>query len=492
MGSSLEARLTVTVDTSSLTNAVNQVKSAFQNIPISFDTSQLTKANFTNSIAQSYVKTMNKSLTNASKNMVNPLDLRIGELAKQDLYNKYYKAFQAAQVATKTNMAAEYGFDRHTFNQFSYQSQEGLLNYMKSLVKAREEANNAIKTAEQMTRNNDYFDKIRGGNGEKYQQMFDSRKLAEEASAFTKYTGDITANYQKMKQAKESVFASDKQMDAQFWNLKNFMNANTAMSKEYKQMGANILEKFDVANGAKLTKKEFAEAGRELAAFKREVSALDNTGLSFFDQLRDNLGRFSQWISATAIILKSIQAVKKAFNDIKNIDTGMVELRKVTDATEAEYTAFYNGANQMAKDLGVSTYQIVNQTAAWGQLGYSIQEASKLAEASSIFKTISPDMTNDLATQTLVSTMKAFSKEGINSENILDEVASKINAVGNNFAANNADIANILTRSSSAMAAANNTLSETIALGTGAQEIVQNADTVGKYVPKHIVIYGSF
>lgn len=479
MGSNLEARLTVTVDTSSLTNAVNQVKSAFQNIPISFDTSQLTKSNFTNSVAQSYVKTMNKSLTNASKNIVNPLDLRIGELAKQDLYTKYYKSFQAAQVATKTNMSGEYGFDRHTFNRFSYQSQEGLVDYMRSLVRARDEVDNAIRSSERLKQNNEYFDKIRSGNAEKYQEMFDTKKMKEEASSFNKYSGDITANYQKMKQAKESIFASDKQMQAQYWNLQNFLNANTAMSKEYKDMGANILSKFDVANGAKLTKKEFAEAGRELVAFKREVSALDNTGLSFFDQLKDNLGRFSQWISATAIIIKSIQAVKKAFNDIKNIDSGMVELRKVTDATEAEYTDFYNNANKMAKDLGVSTYQIVNQTAAWGQLGYTIQEASKLAEASSIFKTISPDMTNDLATETLVSTMKAFANEGINSENILDEVASKINAVGNNFAANNADIANILTRSSSAMAAANNTLSETIALGTGAQEIVQNADTVG-------------
>ena len=56
---------------------------------------------------------------------------------------------------------------------------------------------------------------------------------------------------------------------------------------------------------------------------------------------------------------------------------------------------------------------------------------------------------------------------------------SKINAIGNAFAETNADVITGLEKSSSAMAAANNTMDQTVALFTAGQEIVQNAQTVG-------------
>jgi len=50
----------------------------------------------------------------------------------------------------------------------------------------------------------------------------------------------------------------------------------------------------------------------------------------------------------------------------------------------------------------------------------------------------------------------------------------------NTQAVSNQDIVEFLTRSSSAMAAANNTLDETIALGTAATEVTRDAASVGK------------
>ena len=50
----------------------------------------------------------------------------------------------------------------------------------------------------------------------------------------------------------------------------------------------------------------------------------------------------------------------------------------------------------------------------------------------------------------------------------------------NSQAVTNEDIVNFLTRSSSAMKEANNTLEQTIALGTAATEITRDADSVGE------------
>ena len=61
----------------------------------------------------------------------------------------------------------------------------------------------------------------------------------------------------------------------------------------------------------------------------------------------------------------------------------------------------------------------------------------------------------------------------------MDGINSKINIVGNNFASNNNDISEMLKRSSAAMAAANNTLEQNIALGVAGNEIVQDSASVG-------------
>ena len=122
-----------------------------------------------------------------------------------------------------------------------------------------------------------------------------------------------------------------------------------------------------------------------------------------------------------------------------------------------------------------------------------------MSKLSSQFAAISPGMSVDTATTSLVSTMKAF---GIEADDVLDGVMSKVNAVGNGFALTNEDIMTALQNSSSAMAVANNSLDETIALITAGTEIVQDASKVGnglrtismrirgrEFMPSHMETY---
>lgn len=97
-----------------------------------------------------------------------------------------------------------------------------------------------------------------------------------------------------------------------------------------------------------------------------------------------------------------------------------------------------------------------------------------MAKNSAIFKTISPGMDLNTATDGLVSMMKAFD---IEANDVLDGIMSKVNIIGNKFATDNSSIVEAMTRSSAAMAAANNTLEETIALNTASIEITRNAET---------------
>ena len=102
-----------------------------------------------------------------------------------------------------------------------------------------------------------------------------------------------------------------------------------------------------------------------------------------------------------------------------------------------------------------------------------------MAKYSSMFASISPGMNVDTATDGLVSIMKAFDIGNDNPDDVLDGIMSKINIIGNTAATSNAEIVNMLSKSSSAMQEANNTLEETIALETAAVEITRDDDSVG-------------
>lgn len=110
-----------------------------------------------------------------------------------------------------------------------------------------------------------------------------------------------------------------------------------------------------------------------------------------------------------------------------------------------------------------------------------------MAKYSSMFASISPGMDIDTATDGLVSVMKAFDIGNDNPDDVLDGILSKINVIGNTAATSNKEIVNMLTRSSSAMKEANNTLEETIALETAAVEITRDDASVGNAFKTKIV-----
>ena len=243
---------------------------------------------------------------------------------------------------------------------------------------------------------------------------------------------------------------------------------DNGLNTQFKQLAANLQR---VNSQADLTKWT-----AQFNAFKSEVRAAGKNVQSFVDSLKGNLGRVLQWVSATTILFRAFRLLKSAVSTVVDLDTAMVDLRKVTTGTTADYKAFYETANDTAKALNATTEAVISQTAEWARLGYSLKDAAKLAENAMIFAAVSPGMDQTAATDGLVSIIKAY---GIEVEDTLDGIISKVNDIGNKFAVSNADIVEALTRSSSAMAAANNTFEETVALATAAIEITRDANTVG-------------
>ena len=209
-----------------------------------------------------------------------------------------------------------------------------------------------------------------------------------------------------------------------------------------------------------------------------EITAMGLKGSGFFGSLWANMKKFASWMGMTTVMSGAAMQVRNLFNTIIDLDTALIDLKKTFKGTDSELNQFYYDANKVAKQLGVTTKEVIEQSSAWSRLGFSTAEASaNMAKYTAIFKNISPGMDADTATDGLISMMKAFKIGLENTSEVLDGIISKVNEVGNTAALNNQDIVEAMTRSSAAMAAANNTIEETIALNTASIEITRNAET---------------
>lgn len=204
----------------------------------------------------------------------------------------------------------------------------------------------------------------------------------------------------------------------------------------------------------------------KVRVLEANIKTLGYEGNTLLGEMKEKITKFVKWTGMTLLVTKARMYIRKLFTTVYELDTALIDLRKTFKGTNEELEDFYFEANKLAKQMGVTTQEIIQQGSAWSRLGYSTNETmKKMAEMSSMFAAISPDMNVEQAQNGLVSIMKAFD---IDPNNVLDEILSKVNIIGNTAATSNGEIVTMLEKSSSAMKEANNTLEQTIALETAA------------------------
>lgn len=206
-----------------------------------------------------------------------------------------------------------------------------------------------------------------------------------------------------------------------------------------------------------------------------------NKSKSLLQYLADSAKKLTSWLNGTITFANVFKKTYEAIQTVKELDAALTDLKMTSQMSDRQLEKIYRSANDTARQMGTTTKEIIQQAAAWSRLGFSTSEAAtKLAEYSSMFAAISPGMSLDTATDGLFSVMNAF-KIGLNdTDAVVDGIISKINVIGSTQTVSNSDIIDFLTRSSDAMAEANNTLEDTIALGAAMVGITGDAAEAGQ------------
>lgn len=236
------------------------------------------------------------------------------------------------------------------------------------------------------------------------------------------------------------------------------------------------LEKLQATAANISTPAELKNFNSEFDTFNSKVIQAGAHCKSFGDQVKQAFQNFSAFFSASRVIYQVIDSIKQMVDNVIQLNTAMVELKKVSNATDEQYDTFLTNAKSNAVDLGSTVTDLVNATSSFSRLGYSLKESEELGKVATIYANVGDDVDNiDQATTSLISTMKGFGIEAEDSLSIVD----KFNEIGNKFAISSGGIGDALQRSAAAFDAANNTIDESIALVVAANNVIQDPDTVG-------------
>ena len=152
----------------------------------------------------------------------------------------------------------------------------------------------------------------------------------------------------------------------------------------------------------------------------RSVQGTTKRTETFFEAMSRKFRELFHYFSASSIVYKAFAEIKKGITYVREIDSALTELKKVTDETDETYERFLKTASKTANKVGSTIKDVVSSTADWARIGYSLEEAAKLAESTSILLNVSEFSSIEDATSALTSTLQAFGYTAAQSMDVVD------------------------------------------------------------------------
>ncbi len=365
---------------------------------------------------------------------------RIRDRERDSYYNPYREAYQS--IGNKSDV------------------QKKMSDYYSELEKS------SAKEAEELQKSFDkYQEKFLYGDFESKMRDISRKRLAykgqeaEEDSSLEnmrKYADEYEAEYEKIgkhfnsadsfKMNDEEVVASFKNMEIaarRFDNemkdvgksmtknldpgvardsadkVKVFMAENTKALKKYGNALKDIEDRYYQARsvGDKIA------VDKEFNSVKANIRAEGLTGKTLMGTLSSRFKQIAE-ISGIYNLIQdfAFEVPQKMFNAVKDVNAAQIELTKVSDASDNQLTAYWDEAAESAMKYGSTISDVISNTADWSRLGYNLEESKELSNATTLLQKIGDNMTQESASEGLISTLKGFSLEADEVMSVVDKV----------------------------------------------------------------------
>ena len=149
----------------------------------------------------------------------------------------------------------------------------------------------------------------------------------------------------------------------------------------------------------------------------------------FIDELGAKFRNLSTYLLSFVGFYEIWAGIQQGFTYVRELDSALTEMRKVSDETTESLREFQEVSFDIADSVGSTAKEIQNSTADFMRLGYSLQEASQLAEDANIYANVG-DMEIDEATEHMISSIKAWGSEFESEVEASEAIIDRYNEIG--------------------------------------------------------------
>ena len=207
----------------------------------------------------------------------------------------------------------------------------------------------------------------------KFQQLDTQFKQISNSARELKSSMSAENSMQREAQNAELLIERVKKLRAEMEAYKS-ANSKAMKSNATNSNGVTYSAEIDsliskVKNASSVSKEEFNKISASFRTMKAEIKSAGLEGGTMLDSLWASVKKFSNWMGITMVTASITREIRGMFTDVVELDDALIDLRKTFGGTEEDLQNFYYESNNIAKQLGITTKEVIEQASAWSRLG---------------------------------------------------------------------------------------------------------------------------
>lgn len=405
---------------------------------------------------------------------VNELRIALANIGDKDSLTKFLNQFDTAKAKFESLKTL-------------YQSIGGYQKQIETAISSLNQLNNST-----VFRNNSSNPQVTQTKQEisnlitEYQKLYAQLQANPTSQGLETLRTELTNLDSKMKSTLQSAEAFEKQLKTdnsadqlarRVQVLKTQIEAYASANKKaQKQYGGQFNDMLSILN-SNPDKTAVDSVAKQFQNVRYEINKAGLAGKTFFQKMRDDINKFTGWMSMTYAISLFTRSIREAITELKEIDILLTEISKANDKlTQSQLAEIGSNSFGIASKYGKKASDFLVAVQEMSRAGYPAAEA--MGELSTAAQGAG-DMTADVANQFIIAADKAYKMNGSVEE--LTKTLDGINYITNNNAVNMSELSEGFSIVSSTAASFGVDANElTAALGTMSATTQQSGSEVAR------------
>ncbi len=206
--------------------------------------------------------------------------------------------------------------------------------------------------------------------------------------------------------------------------------ASAALETLYNSWKSGTISDKEFVDGVKDASGSLKKLRANYAQTRNETDKLTNSTNVLGDTFSHIVGKITVWQVVNTAVAKVKRSFTEAIDTMKQVDTEMTAIQKVTGNTSAEMEKLGDTAYEAASKYGVAVTDYLESVGTFAKAGYK-DMSEDMAELATKTQLVG-DVTSSIANQFILSADAAFKFEG--NVTALNTVLDKANEIENNYA----------------------------------------------------------